>query len=187
MGTIQTKFSLSPSGRGTDQNEKSWSMCNLAQAVDKYVKQNGEFHNEEYLKSALTALEQLVLVDKNKNSLDLAEQCFKPFELDRVQFLCAHIINVQRYKKDVVHLMCNYINQGGIFRGCFIVPSDKYDEIMRPYGVRFSGEHYIFGTCIRKEYKVSAKKNYDSRTRTTYQTDAATTKQRNKVLVFHII
>lgn len=182
--TIKTKFRLTPSGRGEASDIESWDMTKLANYIHTETLRQSPSSEQMYLNNALSLLLNISLEDDKKNTLLLNQKLFRPFLQDEVTFVFGKVLDIKYYRKDVAHIICEYMNEHGTYTGCFIAPIAQIPNL-EPLHI----DGYItilIGTCIRKTYKVSAKKCYNSRSHCAYQTKPREDILRNKLLVSHI-
>lgn len=86
--------------------------------------------------------------DRKGTIYDLKGIWYKPWQYDQLMFIAAHIIDVNQYRKHFFHLLCEYEDSGTIYKGCFVVPEDRYLEAYEN-----NVNHCLIGTCIRKKQK----------------------------------
>lgn len=93
----------------------------------------------------------LIFEDRKGVMFPLRDIWYKPWQLDKTMFVAAHIISMDQYKKNFFHLLCEYEDSGKIYKGCFIVPEDRFLEAYEN-----NANHCLIGTCVRKVQKISA-------------------------------
>lgn len=155
MCEIPVCFSMTGRCTKSQKHDNEYDMDDVAKMF-----RLGEYtENQNILEYLRYRTSEISIVDRKKNKYCLVDIWYKPWNLDKTSFVAGKIIDINQYQKGYVHVMCEYQDQGGTYKGCFILPAESYEEAERKSG---EGEdEFLIGTCIRKKYVCNGPYHYN--------------------------
>lgn len=153
MTTLKISFSIAGRYSNPAKLDQEMDIIDLANYYAGRFQEEEGSSTEHVLR---TISNGLLLQDRKGEIHNLSQIWYKPWQFDRPMFVAAHIIEMNQYKKNVIHLLCEYEDSGNIYKGCFVVPEDRYLE-----AYEHNKHNCLIGTCVRKKYKASGHYSYN--------------------------
>ena len=183
---IRVAFPISTTKIAQDREKGETTVEEIAGMLLAEAAAHASEGSEQFLHELRAASGSLRLADRSKRVLALDKSFYKPYHLNEVQFLAAQVEHIEVYGYKDCYAKVAYADNGAVYRGTVILPAEMFYRFFDSGVLSDQRPMYLVGTCIRKEYKKSAKRTYNKYMMKTVTVSEAKVVKRTKMIQFHI-
>lgn len=184
---LRTTFPISTTkGRSKEKYYGEQDERDVARTILQRAAENATERDEKFLHEMKRVCANLRLIDRNKRVLDLNKRFYKAYVMDEVQFLAAEVENMEIYGNENCYAKISYAGSDQIYNGSAIFPAETYYRFFDDGKIDEGRPIYLIGTCVRKTYRIPAKKMKHMYTKQMVTVAEAKLVKRTKMLHFYL-